>query len=108
VRWFYTDDSHHKRILPRGNPLRTPTKLLHRQEVPAKEDPCSPNTDYINAVKSEEARRQGRTWLAQSHVLSGTCTDEDTGFAAAHTIHTHHHHHAWRTQSEDDEDDHTA
>ena len=70
--------------------------------------PCNFNTDYINAVKTDEARQQGRTWLAQSHVLSGTCTDEDTGFAAAHTIHTHHHHHAWRTRSEDDEDDHTA
>ena len=30
-------------------------------------------------------------WLAQSHVLSGTCIDEDTGFAAARTY-THHHH----------------
>ena len=87
----YTDDSLHKRILPRGNPLRTPTKPLHRQEVRAEQDPCNFNTDYINVVKTDEARRRGRTWPAQSHVLSGTCTDEDTGFAAARTY-THHHH----------------
>ena len=87
-RWFYTDAGLHKRILPRGNPLRTPTKPLHRQEVRAKQDPCYPNTDYINAVKTDEARRRGRTWPSQSHVLSGMCTDEDTGFAAAHTTHT--------------------
>ena len=77
------------RILPRGEPLAYPTKPLHRQEVRAEQDPCNFNTDYINAVKTDEARRRGRTWLAQSHVLSGTCTDEDTGFAAAHITHTH-------------------
>ena len=70
--------------------MHTPTSPLGRLEVRAKQDPCSPNTDYINAVKTNEARRQGRTCLAQSHVLSGTRTDEDTGFAVAHTY-THHH-----------------
>ena len=71
--------------------MRTPTKLLHRQEVRAKQDPCYSNTHYNNAVKTDEARRRGQTWLAQSHVLSGTCTDEDSVFAAARTY-THHHH----------------
>ena len=64
-------------------------KPLHRKEVRAEQDPCNFNTDYINVVKTDEARRRGQTWPTQSHVLSGTCTDEDTGFAAAHTIHTH-------------------
>ena len=73
------------RILPRGEPLAYPMKPLHHKEVRAEQDPCNFNTDYINAVKTDEARRQERTWLAQSHVLSGTCTDDDTGFAAAHT-----------------------
>ena len=68
--------------------MHTPTKPLHRQEVCAKQDPCYSNTNYINAVKTDEALQQGRTWLAQSHVLSGTCTDEDTGFAAAHITDT--------------------
>ena len=72
---------------------------LHRLEVRAEQEPCNFNTDYINIVKTDEARRQGRTWPAQSHVLSSTCTDEETGFAAAHTIHSHHHHHAWRTEA---------
>ena len=76
------------RILPRGEPLAYPMKPLHRKEVRAEQDPCNFNTDYINVVKTDEARWRGRTWPAQSHVLSGTCTDEDTGFAAAHTIHT--------------------
>ena len=53
--WFYTDAGLHERILPRGNPLCTPTKLLHHQEFRAKQDPCYPNTDYINAVKTDEA-----------------------------------------------------
>src|SRR3954467_1708771 len=105
--WFYTDTGLHKNT-PARQPLAYPTKPLHRQEVRAEQDPCNFNTNYINVVKTDEARRRGRTWPAQSHVLSGVCTEEDTGFAAAHTIHSHHHHHAWRTRSEDDKDDHTA
>ena len=83
--WFYTHANLHK-----NTPARR-TTCIPRPScyiVEKSEHPCNFNIDYINAVKTDEARQQGRTWLAQSHVLSGTCTDEDTGFAAAHTTHT--------------------
>ena len=46
-------------ILPRGEPLAYPAKPLHHQEVRAENDPCNFNTDYINVVKTDEARRRG-------------------------------------------------
>ena len=86
--WFYNDAGLLKNTPAKATPCR-PDEAATPSRSPSRAGPMQLQYRYINAVKTNEARRRGRTWPAQSHVLSGTCTDEDTGFAATHTHHTH-------------------
>ena len=86
TRRSYTDAGLHRQLLPQGVDPCTPGEATGRQEVRGERDPCYPNNNSSNAAKTDEAQRRGRARSPQRPCyLWHTCTDEDTGSAAAHT-----------------------